>query len=114
MSEDPEPDVNISGGEAGGGQAATFEAGQADTRAEAVVDRLGERYWEKTYGSRPAFECLVRTVLSQNTSDEASQPAHDALVDRYGGDDVDLAESLATADREPLAETIQPAGLYNQ
>jgi endonuclease-3 len=114
MGDDPEPDVNISGGDVGGGRAATFEPGQADTRAETVVDRLGERYWEKSYGGRPAFECLVRTVLSQNTSDQASQPAHDALVERYGGEDVDLAEALADADRETLADTIQPAGLHNQ
>jgi len=135
MSDDPEPDVNISGGEAGGGAAASFEPGEADTRAEAVVDRLGERYWQKTYGGRPAFECLVRTVLSQNTSDAASQPAHDALMERYGGrearsasdgsggersdppdddEDADLAAALAAADREVLAGTIQPAGLYNQ
>jgi endonuclease-3 len=119
MSDDPEPDVNISGGEDGGGTAAAFEPGSADTRAEEVVDRLGELYWQKTYGGRPAFECLVRTVLSQNTSDTASQPAHDALMDRYGAggeaaSSDDLAENLAAADRETLAETIRPAGLYNQ
>ncbi len=112
MPEDPEPAENISGGAAGGGVAAPFEPGEAATRAEAVVDRLGERYWRKTYGGQAAFECLVRTVLSQNTSDKASQPAHDALMDRYGG--ADLAESLAAAEAEELAETIRHAGLYNQ
>ena len=79
MSE--EPAENISGG---GGRAASFDPAAADTRTERVVDRLGELYWQKTYGGRDAFECLVRTVLSQNTSDRASQPAHDALMDRYG------------------------------
>ena len=113
MSEDSEPDRNISGGDAGGGQAAAFAAGNADTRAEAVVDRLGDIYWQKAYGGRDAFECLIRTILSQNTSDKASQPAHDALMDRYGGPD-DLAESLADADQQRLAETISSAGLYNQ
>ncbi len=128
---DPEPDVNISGGDPGGWTAAEFAAGEATTRAEAVVDRLGDLYWQKTYGGQDAFECLVRTVLSQNTSDQASQPAHDALMETYGprearsasdgssgerGEprDVDLAENLAAADRERLAEIIQPAGLYNQ
>jgi endonuclease-3 len=132
---DPEPAENISGGAAGGGAGAEFDADEATTRAEAVVDRLGDIYWQKTYGGRDAFECLVRTVLSQNTSDVASQPAHDALMDRYGpsetgtgsdgasgdrsaadggGVDGDLAEHLAAADRERLAETIRPAGLYNQ
>jgi len=115
MSEDadPEPERNISGGDAGGGQAVSFEPGEAATRAEAVVDRLGELYWQKAYGGRDAFECLVRTILSQNTSDVASQPAHDALMDRYGNDG-DLAGSLANADQQRLAETISAAGLYNQ
>ncbi|WP_336327762.1 endonuclease III domain-containing protein [Halovenus sp. HT40] len=113
----------------------------AATRAEAVVDALGALYhdnldpddfmlfpddggvtieadgelsdWEETFGGRPAFECLVRTILSQNTSDTASQPAHENLLDRYD-DGGDLAETLAAADHATLAETIQSAGLYNQ
>jgi endonuclease-3 len=115
MTDDPEPERNISGGETGGGTATRFDpADDPATRAEAVVDRLGELYWQKTYGGRDAFECLVRTVLSQNTSDEASQPAHDALVERYDGPDTDLAAALADADQGTLAETIRPAGLYNR
>ena len=123
MSEDREPSVNISGGSAGGGAVAEFDPATADTRAEAVVDRLGDLYWQKTYGGQDAFTCLVRTILSQNTSDVASQPAHDALLDHYGGDaacgdadcaSVDLAEALAVAEHADLAETISAAGLYNQ
>ena len=126
-----EPTENISGGVAGGGKSATFEPAEARTRAEAVVSRLGELYWQKTYGGQDAFECLVRTVLSQNTSDKASQPAHDDLMARYGnrgGDDGgqgtdgsegehesrDLAEALAAADQPELTGTISNAGLYNQ
>ena len=108
-----EPSVNISGGDSGGGESTTFAAGEPDTRAEAVVDRLGDRYWEKSYGGRDAFECLVRTILSQNTSDKASQPAHDALMSEYGDGD-DLVAALAEADQQRLAETISSAGLYNQ
>ncbi len=108
-----EPAENISGGERGGGAASRFDAADAETRAEAVVDRLGERYWQKTYGGQDAFECLVRTILSQNTSDKASQPAHDALMERYGPAD-ELAEHLALAREGELAETISSAGLYNQ
>lgn len=81
-------------------------------RAQCVVDRLGDRYWRKAYGDKPAFACLVRTILSQNTSDVASKPAYDALVERYGGDD--LAVAIADANRRDLAEAIEPAGLYNQ
>ena len=119
----------------------------AATRAEAVVDALGLLYhdeldpdefmlfpegdgarieaegdvsdWQETYGGRDAFECLVRTILSQNTSDVASQPAHEALLERYGnGSDADdhtgLADALAGADHGELADTIRSAGLYNQ
>jgi len=121
MSEDPEPERNISGGDAGGGEATVFDADNAETRAEAVVDRLGDRYWQKAYGGRDAFECLVRTILSQNTSDVASQPAHDALLEQYAPDEregtetgPDLVDALAAADQQRLAETISSAGLYNQ
>jgi endonuclease-3 len=107
---DREPSSNISGGGPADGDA--FDERETETRAEAVVDRLGELYWQKTYGGQDAFECLVRTILSQNTSDKASQPAHDALMTRYG--DGDLAVALADADQSQLAETIQSAGLYNQ
>ena len=122
--------------------AASVSELNAGTRAEAVVDALDLLYREgldpeefmlfpeeggvsiarggdadggirqETYGGKPAFECLVRTVLSQNTSDAASQPAHDALMERYGGGD--LAESLAAADRSELADTVSAAGLYNR
>ena len=51
---DGEPDRNISGGEAGGGETAAFDPDTAGTRAEAVVDRLGEIYWQKTYGGQAA------------------------------------------------------------
>ena len=114
-----EPAENISGGPDGGGIESAFEPSpDPATRAEAVVDRLGDIYWQKAYGGQDAFECLVRTVLSQNTSDMASQPAHDALMTRYGegGEEWedDLAVSLADAVRDELAETIASAGLYNQ
>ena len=110
-----EPAENISGGSSGGGRDTPFDpAADPATRAEAFVDRLGVRYWQKAYGGQPAFECLVRTVLSQNTSDVASQPAHDALMARYAGEVTDLAESLAAADQSELAEVISSAGLYNQ
>jgi endonuclease-3 len=114
MSE--EPVDNISGGASGGGQSTSFDPATAGTRAEAVVDRLGELYWQKAYGGQDAFECLVRTILSQNTSDKASQPAHDELMARYGGAGAasDLVDALADAEQSRLAETISGAGLYNQ
>jgi endonuclease-3 len=114
MPDDPEPVENISGGDPAASSFAEFTAGEPATRAEAIVDRLGELYWQKTYGGQDAFDCLVRTVLSQNTSDKASQPAHDALIERYDGEETGLAIALADADHEELADTIRPAGLYNQ
>lgn len=109
-----EPAKNISGGGSGGGRFTSFERDDraASTPAETIVDRLGEIYWQKTYGGQDAFECLIRTILSQNTSDTASQPAHDALIERYA--DGDFVSALADADRSALAETISPAGLHNQ
>ncbi|MDS0474902.1 endonuclease III [Natrinema sp. 1APR25-10V2] len=105
--------------------------GVAPEQDTSITDIDSQRdYWQKTYGGQDAFICLVRTILSQNTSDKASQPAHDALLERYtesdshgdahgaGGqpraNDVDLAESLANAEQSTLAETISSAGLYNQ
>ncbi|WP_338741927.1 endonuclease III [Haloplanus salilacus] len=108
-----EPAENIGTGPDGGGTETGFGADDAETRAEAIVDALGELYWQKAYGGRDALLCLVRTILSQNTSDVASQPAFDALLEHYGGTG-DLAATLADADRERLAETIESAGLYNQ
>ncbi len=46
---DDEPTENISGGPGGGGIAAEFQPGECATRAEAVVDRLGEMYWQKGF-----------------------------------------------------------------
>jgi len=116
-----EPAVNISGGVDGGGAAVDFDPGTADTRAGAVIDRLGELYWQKTYGGQDAVHCLVRTILSQNTSDVASQPAYDALLDRYEPpadhattEEADLAVALTHAEHDELAGTIRSAGLYNQ
>ncbi|MDR5671867.1 endonuclease III [Halalkaliarchaeum sp. AArc-GB] len=118
-----EPAENISGGAGGGGRVEAFPDGEPKTRAEAAVDELGDMYWEKAYGGQAAFECLVRTILSQNTSDKASQPAFDELIARYGPERdpedgnperVDLARALADAERSELAETISSAGLYNQ
>jgi endonuclease-3 len=114
MTDDSEPADNISGGDPAASSFAEFAAGEAATKAEAVVDRLGELYWQKTYGGQDAFECLIRTILSQNTSDKASQPAHDALMERYDAPETDLAVALAEADSAELADTIRPAGLYNQ
>lgn len=114
MEDDAEPTENISGGVDGGGRTTAFEPNpDPENRAEAVIDRLGQQYWQKTYGGQDAFACLIRTILSQNTSDTASQPAFDDLLVQYGNEE-DLAATLAEAPHEELAETIASAGLYNR
>ncbi len=110
MAGDPEPAENIGGGYGRAPEADPSSA--ASSRAEAVVDRLGELYWRKMYGDQDAFTCLVRTILSQNTSDVASQPAFDALIEQYGAED--LAQALREAPSAEIVEAIRPAGLYNQ
>ena len=110
MSGQREPPENISG--ADGEYLDDVSDDEPRTRAEAVVDRLGSLYWRKSYGGQDAFTCLVRTILSQNTSDVASQPAFDALLERFNTDT--LAVNIRTAPPEAIAETIKPAGLYNQ
>ncbi len=109
---DTEPSENL-GGDTPATDGFAEPAGEPATRAEAVVDALGERYWRKHYGGQPALRCLVRTILSQNTSDVASQPAFDRLIERFDCDG-DLARSLAEADRADLVAAIESAGLYNR
>lgn len=41
-----EPAENISGGADGGGSVAAFDPGDATSRVEVFIDRLGERYWQ--------------------------------------------------------------------
>ncbi len=110
MSERREPTANISGDD--GEYFEPVPNSDPRTRAEAIIDRLGERYWRKSYGGQDAFTCLVRTILSQNTSDVASKPAFDALLDRFN--ESALAVELRDASRSEIAALIQPAGLYNQ
>lgn len=111
MAEDGEPRENI-GGEFGTAVDAANDRECAQSRTEAVVDRLGELYWRKRYGDRDAFECLVRTILSQNTSDVASQPAFEALIESCG--EGDLATTIAEMEHGEIASRIRSAGLYNK
>jgi len=114
-----EPATNIAGGV---DHEALPPAEETATRAAAVVEALGELYWRSAYGELDAFECLVRTVLSQTTTDEASQAAHDALLaaaEERGwtpddGSDPDLAAALLDLPREAVVDAVAPAGLAGQ
>lgn len=110
MMEDREPAENIGG--AWSYPLSDSREMPPDSRTEAIIDRLGDRYWRKGYGGQDAFSCLLRTILSQNTSDVVSQPAFDALIDRYDGENV--VEQLVLASPDKIAALIRPAGLHNQ
>ncbi|MFB6180646.1 MAG: endonuclease III [Candidatus Nanohalobium sp.] len=56
---------------------------------------------------RSGIEYLVETILSQNTNDVNRDKAFENLEERYGGD----WQSVETADREELTDTIRIAGL---
>ncbi|MBN1526982.1 MAG: endonuclease III [Candidatus Omnitrophica bacterium] len=69
---------------------------------------------DETYGKRPAFKRsdpvdeLVRTILSQNTSDKNSVPAFYALKKRFGA-----WERVLGSDTRKIAAAIRHAGLAN-
>jgi endonuclease-3 len=54
-------------------------------------------------------EMLVRTILSQNTTDTNRDRAYDSLISRFAG-----LEPVAQADEEEIAETIRVGGLHHQ
>lgn len=85
---------------------------EPDTPAATVVVELGKLFWQKSYGGQDGFTCLVRTILTQNTSDVASQPAFETLRDRFGNGS--LLENLLAADESSIADAIRGAGLYDQ
>lgn len=61
---------------------------------------------------RPAYdplELLIRTILSQNTSDRNRDQAYRALRERFP-----QWEEILEAPVERVAETIRPAGLFRQ
>lgn len=77
--------------------------------AEAVLDRLAERYPpEATAGERDPFRSLVATIMSQRTDDDVTYPRAKALFEAYP--DVD---ALAGAGVDEIRDLIEPVGFYN-
>jgi endonuclease-3 len=70
-----------------------------------ILRRFPVRY---RIGSSTAFEALIRTILSQNTSDVNSNRAMKRLESRF---DI-TPETLSRASVEELVECIRSAGLY--
>jgi len=75
------------------------------------LDRLlsasyGQKRWHKYEG---AVEILIRTVLSQQTNDKASEVAYRRLLERFGS-----FENVMVASDDEIEATIRPAGLSRQ
>lgn len=71
-----------------------------------VDELLAQRYGEKQRRPQEPLDTLIRTILSQNTTDAISIPAFRALRERFP----DWRQALA-AGPEAIAEVIAPAGL---
>ena len=71
-----------------------------------VDELLAERYGVKLREPGDPLDTLIRTILSQHTTDAPSIPAFDALKQRFP----DWCEALAAGPAE-IAEPIAPAGL---
>ena len=71
-----------------------------------VDELLARRYGEKRREPREPLDTLIRTILSQNTTDATSIPAFEALRARFP----DWRDALE-AGPEAIAKPIAPAGL---
>ena len=72
------------------------------------VDRLLEAYWglREQSSCRDPLDELVRTILSQNTSDANSQRAYTALRERFP-----TWDAVMRARRDTLERVLRPGGL---
>ena len=75
-------------------------------RIDRILELFPERRWYRTF---TPFERLVSTILSQNTSREATIKGFENLRRRFKV----LPEVLAEAEVEEIKECIKPSGLYN-
>lgn len=76
-----------------------------------IADEMDIEAHIKNWTRYTPFETLVRTILSQNTTDKTSFKAFDRLMERYPEF---TPENMAGADVEDIAEAIRIAGLYQQ
>jgi len=75
-------------------------------RIDKILEAFPERRWYRTL---TPFERLVSTILSQNTSREATVKGFENLRKRFRV----VPEVLAEAKVEEIKECIKPSGLYN-
>lgn len=76
------------------------------TRIDKIIEHVPEKRW---YVPLTPFERLVSTILSQNTSREATIRGFENLRKRFQV----VPEVLANAEVEEIKECIRPSGLYN-
>jgi endonuclease-3 len=75
-------------------------------RIDSILEVFPERKW---YRPLTPFERLISTILSQNTSREATIKGFENLRNRF----TITPEVLAEAEVEEIKECIKPSGLYN-
>ncbi len=80
--------------------------GSISERIEGILELFPEGRW---YRKLTAFERLVSTILSQNTSREATIKGFENLRKKF---DI-TPEVIAKAKVEEIKECIRPSGLYN-
>lgn len=80
--------------------------GSISERIDRILEIFPERRW---YRALTPFERLVSTILSQNTSREATIKGFENLRKRFKV----IPEVLAEAKVEEIKECIKPSGLYN-
>jgi endonuclease-3 len=80
--------------------------GSISERIDRILEIFPERRW---YRALTPFERLVSTILSQNTSREATIKGFENLRKRFKV----IPEVLTEAKVEEIKECIKPSGLYN-
>lgn len=83
---------------------------ELETEKGKVIKRIvDEMKIEKNVNEESAFETLVTTIISQNTSDKNTMKAVKLLKKEVGIN----VESILSVEKEKIVECIKPAGLYN-
>jgi len=77
--------------------------------ANEIATRLIKEYGENRKESLEPFDELIRTILSQNTSDVNSERSYKQLVENFS-----TVKALADSSLDKLEEAIKIGGLYRQ
>jgi endonuclease-3 len=82
---------------------------QTKEKANEIAERLIKEYGENRKESLEPFDELIRTILSQNTSDVNSERSYKQLVENFS-----TVKELADSSLDKLEEAIKIGGLYRQ